>query len=166
MRFRVPLLTTAALAAGLCAGCVDRRFVIESNVPGALVYQNGVPIGSTPVDSQFVYYGKYNFTLVKDGYETQQVHERIAAPWFAYPPFDFVVEVLWPFRIHDTRRLFYELTPVKQVRPEELLSQANELRQQGQNLPPPTNPKPEKESVPPASNLPVPTLLPPSPESR
>ena len=42
-----------------------------------MVFRNGVPIGPTPVDDQFVYYGNYHFTLVKDGYETLQVDQDI-----------------------------------------------------------------------------------------
>src|SRR5262249_58004588 len=61
------------LSAALLTGCVERRFVIESVPPTAQVLRNGQPIGFTPVDSEFIYYGKYNFTLIKDGYETLHV---------------------------------------------------------------------------------------------
>src|SRR6478672_8516057 len=61
----------AALA--LLAGCVERRFVIESDPPGALVLLNGQPLGTTPVDGYFTYYGNYRFTIIKDGFETLHV---------------------------------------------------------------------------------------------
>src|SRR5215510_252534 len=82
-------LAAVALAGGL-PGCVERRYVIESDPPGALVLVNGQPIGTTPVDGYFTYYGTYNFTLIKDGYETKRVSQRIASPWYELPVVDFV----------------------------------------------------------------------------
>src|SRR5581483_5232398 len=58
-------LCVAALCAGALTGCVERRYVITSDPPGAIVYCNGRQIGATPVDDHFIYYGKYDFTLVK-----------------------------------------------------------------------------------------------------
>ena len=52
-------------------GCVDRRFVVTTDPPGALVLRNNAPIGFAPADDHFTYYGNYHFTLIKDGYETQ-----------------------------------------------------------------------------------------------
>ena len=75
-------------------GCVERRYVIEPDPPGALVLVNGQPLGTTPVDGHFVYYGNYTFTLVKDGYETLQVDQRINSPWYQCPPIDFASENL------------------------------------------------------------------------
>ena len=61
VRWWVGLLSLAALA-----GCVERRFVIESDPPGALVLMNGQQLGATPVDGHFVYYGRYHFTLAEN----------------------------------------------------------------------------------------------------
>jgi hypothetical protein len=128
---------TAALFAILAlAGCVERRFVIESDPPGALVLMNGQPIGATPVDGHFLYYGNYQFTLIKDGYETLQVDERFKAPWYQYFPIDFVSENLYPGKIDDVRRPeVYRLTPKLQPRTDALLGQAEQLRAQGRALP-------------------------------
>src|SRR6516164_6523474 len=62
-------LLGACVALGL-AGCVERRFLIESDPPGAFVYKDGQFLGATPVDVSYLYYGKYEFMLVKDGFET------------------------------------------------------------------------------------------------
>jgi len=88
----------------MLAGCVERRYVIESDPPGALVVANGQPIGATPVDGHFLYYGNYHFTLIKDGYETLQVDERFRAPWYEYYPIDFFSENIVPGKIEDVRR--------------------------------------------------------------
>ena len=80
----------AMLLTALCAGCVERRYVVTSEPPGALVLRNGVPIGLTPVDDFFIYYGSYDLTLIKDGYETLPAKVKIDAPWYQYPPLDFV----------------------------------------------------------------------------
>jgi hypothetical protein len=116
------------------AGCVERRFVIESDPPGALVMVNGQPIGTTPVDYHFLWYGDYEFTLIKDGYETQPVTQRVAAPWFQYPPFDFVSENLYPAKVEDVRRFRYPLTPLVQVPTDDLLRKAAELRDRGRMI--------------------------------
>src|SRR5438046_8549070 len=93
-------LVAAVLLGGL-PGCVERRYVIESDPPGALVLVNGQPIGTTPVDGYFVYYGNYNFTLIKDGFQTKQVSQRIASPWYEYTPLDFISENLYPGKLED-----------------------------------------------------------------
>src|SRR5581483_10051303 len=69
---RRAVLLVAAVLAGGPSGCVERRYVIESDPPGALVLVNGQPLGTTPVDGYFTYYGSYTFTLIKDGYQTKQ----------------------------------------------------------------------------------------------
>ena len=116
------------------SGCVERRFVIETDPPGALVLMNGQPLGTTPVDGSFVYYGNYTFTLIKDGYETQHVNQRISSPWYEYPPFDFVSENLYPGKLEDVRRFRYSLAPATQVNPQQLLQQAEALRNRGQQI--------------------------------
>src|SRR5947209_14074171 len=79
-----------ALTLGLLTGCVERRYVITSDPPGAVVLRNGQPIGATPVDDYFVYYGKYNFTLIKEGYETLPVVQNIPTPWYESFGVDFI----------------------------------------------------------------------------
>lgn len=124
----------ALVAAGQC-GCVERRFVIESDPPGALVLVNGQPLGTTPVDGHFIYYGNYDFTLVKDGYETLHVDQRIRAPWYQWPLVDFASENLYPGKLEDVRRFRYAMQPMTQVNTQQLLNQADALRDRGRSLP-------------------------------
>ncbi|MCS6851743.1 MAG: PEGA domain-containing protein [Gemmataceae bacterium] len=128
-------LVTVVAAVGLMTGCVERRFVITTDPPGAVVYQNGQPIGATPADNHFVYYGDYEFTIVKDGYETLKVKQRIPAPWYQWIGLDFFSENVIPWRIEDVRRFHYQLQPQRTARADELLHEAELLRQRGQTLP-------------------------------
>lgn len=134
MTARGPVLLL--LAATCLTGCVERRFVIESDPPGALVLMNGQPLGATPCDGHFVYYGKYQFTLIKDGYETLQVDECFRTPWYEYFPIDFFSENVYPLKVEDVRRPApYRLLPKVQPRTDALLGQAEQFRTKGRSLP-------------------------------
>jgi hypothetical protein len=131
MTRRAILLVAAALAGAGLPGCVERRYVIESDPPGALVLVNGQPLGTTPVDGYFTYYGAYDITLIKDGFQTKQVQQRIGMPWYQVPGVDFISEQIYPGKIEDIRRYRYCLEPLVQVRTDELLQQAEALRGKG-----------------------------------
>lgn len=132
--FRLPIL----LAVLATAGCVERRFVVTTDPPGALVLRNGKPIGASPADDHFTYYGNYHFTLVKEGYATTQVDQKIRAPWYQWFPLEPISEILWPFQIEDVRKFHFKMEPLQPTRPDELLQEAERLREKGHNLPPPT----------------------------
>jgi len=123
-----------ALCAGLC-GCVERRFVITSDPPGAMVYdERGLPLGPTPVDKTWLYNGKYRFTLVKDGMETLVAEEEVPARWYEIPPIDFFTENLIPYPYRDIRRFHYQLQPMAIVPEATLLEQGKALRSRGQTI--------------------------------
>ena len=141
---RPRLLIGVALGVALLAGCVERRYVVTSDPPGAIVYKNGQPLGAAPVDDHFIYYGKYNFTLVKEGYETLHVEQDIPAPWYEVFPLDFVSENLVPWPITDVRRFHYQLQPRRQADPQQLRNEADALRARGRSIdtPVPLPPQP------------------------
>ena len=101
---------------------------IRTNPPGALLYVDDYPIGTTPISTDFTYYGKRKIRLVKDGYETLTVMQSIPAPWYQYPVIDFVAENLVPGQIRDQRVLDYQMRPQMVVPTEQLLSRAEDLR--------------------------------------
>jgi hypothetical protein len=146
----------AALAvAALTTGCVEQRYVITSGSPtvpgqdlGATVYRNGVLLGQTPVDDHFVYYGKYHFTLVKDGFETMQIDQDIPAPWYEVPPLDFVSEVLYPFKLRDARCFHYELSQQQRPASDDVLNRGQQLRDRGKTLVPGAPPAPVPDAPP------------------
>lgn len=103
---------------------------IRSNPPGALVYVDDqpTPIGTTPVSHDFIYYGTRKIRLIKDGYETLTVMQPIPAPWYEFPPIDFVAENLVPGQIRDQRIMDFQLKPQMVVPTDQLMSRAEDLR--------------------------------------
>ncbi|HEV3005301.1 MAG TPA: PEGA domain-containing protein, partial [Pirellulales bacterium] len=104
MPFAAGWLAWALVCAGaLGCGGVQRRLTIRSNPPGALVYIDKYEIGRTPCSVSFVYYGKREFKLVKDGCETLTVDRWIVPPWYQVFGLDFITENLSPIEIRDER---------------------------------------------------------------
>jgi PEGA domain len=154
------------LALVATTGCVERRFIIDSNVPNALVYIDNNLVGAAPAHASFEYYGNYNITIIHPGYETFTKQLHVEAPWYSYPPLDFAAEVLWPFHIHDTRRYYFPLLELTNPRVDDLVDSAEALRQRGYSLPVPADPAPPKAPPPvaaPPSALPQPTPVVPQP---
>ena len=142
------LLAACALAA---PGCVQRRLTIRSNPPGALVYVDNYEIGTTPVSTDFIYYGTREIRLVKDGFVTETQMAPIWAPWYQWFPLDFFAENLIPYEIRDERVLDFQLTPMVVVPTDELLDRAESLR--GARGPAPTF-APGVEALPPPNAQP------------
>jgi hypothetical protein len=150
-----------AVAATLLSGCVQRRFRVESNPPGAYVTVNNQPYGPAPVDVPFLYYGKYDIELKKEGFQTLRVKEHVRAPWFEYPPADFFAENLYPLEINDFRVFCYEMQPVIVPNLEQFKAEGEGFRQRAADLPPPRFPELPKQPKnppppPPPAALPIP----------
>jgi hypothetical protein len=103
---------------------------IRSNPPGAVVYVDDYEIGTTPVSTDFTYYGTRKIRLVKNGYETLTVMQPVSVPWYQFMPVDFVAENLVPGNIRDHRTFDYQLVPQVVVPTEQLLDRAEVLRRQ------------------------------------
>ena len=121
-------------AVALLSGCVERKYVITTDPPGAVVYENGKPLGATPVDGSFVYYGDYHFTVVKDGYQTLQATQNIPIPWYERFPLDFFSENLIPWTIQDVHRFHFALQPQQVPNIQEVTDRAQQLRNRGQAI--------------------------------
>jgi PEGA domain len=129
-----PLLVLPLLLP-LAAGCVERSMVITSEPYGAVVYdERQLPLSSTPADKSFVYYGKYRFTLVKDGYETLVVEEDVPPPWYEWLGLDFISENVIPWTIRDQRRFHYKLQLAHVFPTQQVLDQGAPLRAKGQTI--------------------------------
>ena len=139
---RVIRLVGLLFAVALSAGCVERRFVVESVPPSAKVYLNGQEVGFAPADIPFIYYGKYRFTFVKDGFQTLDTVVNVRAPWYEIPGLDFISENVVPSMIHDIRRLKFTMQPLQAANPDEVLQKGTGLRQEGQALGGPRPPRP------------------------
>ena len=152
---RLAGLLAVLLAVALTGGCVERKFVIETDPPNVLVLVNNQPLGPSPADGSFVYYGKYNFTLMAPGYETLHVQENVVAPWYEWIGLDFVFETLWPFELDDVHQYHYHMVPMQIPNTADVLRRSGEIRDQGRALrPAPTPPKDETAGVPPQAQLP------------
>jgi hypothetical protein len=158
-RCALPRRLQAAAIAALCfavllaTGCVQRRLTIRSNPPGARVYVGDEEIGTTPVSTDFVYYGTRKIRLVKDGFETLVVNQPIPTPWYQIPPLDFVSENFVPGEIRDERVVNYQLVPLQPVPSDQLLSRAEQLRANSGAQP--ISVAPPAIVIPPASGVPV-----------
>jgi hypothetical protein len=111
------------------SGCVQRRLTIRSNPPGALVYVDNYEIGTTPVSTDYIYYGTRRIRLVKDGFATLDIKQWIPPPWYEIVPIEFASENLVPAEIRDHRVLEFQLVPQMIVPTEQLLGRAENLRQ-------------------------------------
>jgi len=153
------------LAIGLACmtGCVERRFVITTTPPGAIVYdEKHLPTGAAPTDREFTYYGKYRFTLVKDGFQTMVVEENVKSPWYEFIGLDFISENLIPWTIRDVRRFHYTLMPAQMIPEDEILQKAGLVRQKGKEVGEPL-PVAFPEAAPAPGTLPRTSPVPPAP---
>ncbi len=110
----------------LATGCVRRTILITSEPPGALVWLNDREIGRTPVDVDFLYYGRYDVRLVHEAYEPLLGSGLATAPWWDTIGLDLVAELL-PIELRSANVWHYDLEP-KDDDPDALLRRAEELR--------------------------------------
>jgi hypothetical protein len=137
-RTRRAILSLAALLtlAGL-GGCVERRYTIRSDPPGALVVVNSEEKGITPVSSSYAFYGKRNIRLVKDGYETMEIVQDFEPPWYDNLLTEFLTENFIPYTFRDERTFTYTMQPARPTDQNKLLGDAESLRNEAKTLPPP-----------------------------
>ena len=128
---------TLLVATTLSSGCVERRYTLRTNPPGALAIVNGEEIGQTPVSAQFFYYGDREITLIRDGYETRTVIQPINAPWWDNLFTEFFTENLVPFHLRDEREFSYQLMPASMPQASDLRDRAEDLRGQARIQPRP-----------------------------
>jgi hypothetical protein len=134
LRFAMLLLASAVIA--LSSGCVTRRYLITSDPPGAIVYMDGQPLGPTPLERPFVYYGKYRFRLVKDGYEIADVEQELVPPYYQWVGADFFFENLFPWTLRDLQPLHVQMVKSPETTLPLDVERALELRSRGQQLQP------------------------------
>ena len=127
-RTRCLVAVALVLVTFVSHGCVRRRLTIRSNPPGAVVYVDEQRIGTTPVSTEFTYYGTRKVRLVKDGYETLSTLQTVRPPWYEIPPLDFVSENIVGRELRDERIWDFQLQPQQLVPTAELLTRANNLR--------------------------------------
>jgi hypothetical protein len=126
-----------AIGLGGLPGCVERRYTIRTNPPGALAIVNNEEIGTTPVSRSFVYYGNREITLMLDGHQTQTIIQKVNAPWYDNYITEFFTENLLPYTLRDEREFNYQMMPATVPPQNDLLARAESLRGIGSTPPPP-----------------------------
>jgi hypothetical protein len=121
-------LAAALLAIGLGSGCVSRRMMVYSDPPGALVVLEGREIGYTPCAVDFLYYGTRELTLIKDGYETKQVLQKVPPPWYQWPVIEFFADNFAFHTITDRHAFHYQLEPRRVILNEDIIGRGEQLR--------------------------------------
>jgi hypothetical protein len=101
---------------------------VRTTPPGAQVFIDDQEIGTTPCSAAFVYYGTRKITLMKDGYRTETIFQKIPAPWYQIPPLDFLVENISPLEHRDERIVDVQLVPEELVPQQKLIDRAQLLR--------------------------------------
>ncbi|QDU79899.1 PEGA domain protein [Polystyrenella longa] len=109
------------------SGCVFRRMTIESDPPGALAKVDGKEVGYTPCSFSFLYYGTREIQLLKDGYQTLTVMQKVQTPWYQWPGIEFLADNFSPQKITDRQTFRYTMQR-QQVPP------SNELIQRGRSF--------------------------------
>lgn len=104
-------LSIAALAFS-CAGCQAERVLrVTSTPPHAEVRVDGVRAGVTPIDLEFVHYGKRRVTIELGGYRNISEVIELSPPWYGVFPLDIVSEVLVPVGWRDVHVVHARLEP-------------------------------------------------------
>lgn len=123
------LLTISLLISIMLYGCVERQLTINTVPSGALVELNDEQIGLSPVMVNFNWYGDYNVVIRKEGFETLKTHRELKGPWYDKFPFDFFAQCLNPKKIIDKYEWTFELEPKKEVNRDQLLQDAQNLKE-------------------------------------
>ncbi len=106
------LCALCVLCGAFLPACVSRSILITSDPPGAAVWLNDVPLGPTPVESEFKFYGTYDVRIRLDGYEPLVTSRDAVAPLYEYPGFDLVAA---PFPIHKRIEWHFQLEPLPEL---------------------------------------------------
>jgi PEGA domain len=130
------LVVAVALGATLgLSGCVERRYTIRTDPPGALIIANGEPIGTTPVSKSFNFYGDRTIRIIREGYATQDVIAHFPAPWYDNLLTEFFAENVIPYTFRDEIEFNYKLTPAVPPDSNDVYNRGEAVRVDGQGPP-------------------------------
>jgi hypothetical protein len=104
-------IVPALLALSLSACRTRRTLSVESNPPGAVVRFDDEVIGVTPVEHEFLHYGKRRVTLYLPGYRTWSKAIEFEPPWYGRFPLDILTQVLIPLGLDDDHPVEVDLVP-------------------------------------------------------
>jgi len=144
----------SAVALTVSGGCAtQRKLVVTSTPPGALLRLDDTIVGSTPYEISYDAYGTRRITLYKQGYATASQQVVLDAPWYLSFPIDLVTEVLIPIGWKDIRSVEVpmerDVGPVTRPDLAAVLQRAESLR-----LAEPSGPRPSTIPLPPKPAVP------------
>ena len=123
---------------------MSRRIHVQPS--GALVTLNDVPVGRTPLETEFTYYGDYDIQIRKEGYEPIRTKATAWTPIYERPPLDLLTApipyetvIKWHYKLEPA----LEKTEPKQQFEDGLISRAKRLRDQVVE-PGPVKPEPKQ----------------------
>ncbi|MGD1277625.1 MAG: PEGA domain-containing protein [Tepidisphaeraceae bacterium] len=126
-------ISGAVAAMFAVGGCIERTLSVQSSPPGALVYLNDQEVGRTPVQRDFLWYGTYDVTLRKDGYESLKTRATLFPPIYQWLGLDLIAEIL-PISFKDHQTRVYTLRPsAPAADPQALVRRGQVLGQQLQS---------------------------------
>jgi len=146
------------------SGCAQKVIEITTEPSGALVTLNDVPVGRTPLQTEFTYYGDYDVQVRKDGFEPLRTKATAWTPIYERAPLDlasapipYETVIKWHFKLEPT----LEKTEPKLQFEDGLIGRAKGLREQIEEPAKPVEPKPKEGQA--APGTPVETAPPPPP---
>ncbi len=129
------VVVVALVAATGLSGCVERRYTIRTDPPGALVIVNGEPIGTTPVSRSFTFYNDRTFRIIKEGYATKDLVAPFPPPWYDNIVTEFFTENVIPYTFRDEIEFNYTLEPAVPADSFEVRDRGEAIRAEGQAAP-------------------------------
>jgi len=103
-------LAIGAALLALLPGCVSRKLFLRSEPPGATVFLDGQPAGTTPYEGEIPAWGTRRLELQLDGYERVDTDLELSTPWWDWFPLDMLSAVM-PWRIEADREFAFTLVP-------------------------------------------------------
>ena len=132
-------LGLATLLALVASGCLaERRLVIETTPPGALVELDWKPVGHTPLELVIDHSGRRRLLVTLDGYEPVLRDIEFASSWGNSFPFDVFTELLNPMPEDEVQVVELILSPRNDTEAADLvpvLERAELLRRAGPSGP-------------------------------
>jgi len=105
-------LCLTALIALVATGCLaERRLIVETTPPGALVEIDWVPVGHTPLEFVIDHLGKRRLLVTLDGYEPVLRDIEFKSTWENTFPVDIFTELLNPFPEDEVLVVEFSLSP-------------------------------------------------------
>jgi len=155
---RAAVLVATASALG---ACVERKMIIRSDPPGALIALDGVDTElATPAEIPFDFGGTRGITLIAPGKKVVETTIKVQDPWYTYFPLDIGAEFLWPGTIQDVQTFDFKMDgyqPIDRAMMPELRKKLDEVklraaqyRAGGSEGPGTTPPPPPATTTPPA----------------